>query len=1425
MSRPQDAVGRPSMGSGDAFKIDPNEMFHFMANEQGGVVKRADVTFEDLTVIGKNTVAAVVKDVSSTFFPFVFKIKDKLARKHNKKRLDLSHLSKTREIIHGVSGYAKSGTMTLVLGRPGSGCSTFLKAIGGETQAYVGVEGIVDYGGINRDQMVKDFKNELIYVPELDEHFPYLTVEQTLKFAIGCRTPSTRANKMSRSEYVESVKDFYTVLFGLHHVEKTLVGNDFVRGISGGERKRVSIAEAMATRGTVYCYDNATRGLDASTALEFIQALRTSTDVTHTTCLVTAYQASENIYNLFDKVTILYLGRQIYFGPIDKAVDYFVRMGFIKGPRQTSSEFLTALTDPLERTSIPGSIVPLDSLEFESYWKQSPEYAAVKQEIASQRSIDNGKATEQTFRQVHKMEKQGWSRAHSPYTVNFFQQLKLCCRRDFQNIINNKAYTITQVVVCIVQSLVIGSLYYNITDTTQGAFSRGGVLFFSLLYFVVMNLAAISAIFQTKPILSKQRGYTLYHPSAELISGQLVNIPIKFTTIFLFLLTLYFMADLKRQPGAFFLALLFINLAIQSVTSLFILISSVCSTQSAASAISGILMLSMLLYTSFVIQRPSMYWWFKWFSYINPLLYGFEALITSEFHGRWMPCNPRQLVPSGPGYPSAISEDNQICAFIGAALSKEEFPSEGNSVLGDIYTKLAFEYSYSHVWRNLGILCGFIAFFLFINSIIVERFNPMMASADKLLFVRGGNIPKEFRKKEEVDDPEKGDFDDTQIATDGTSTDATSDHLGSEDIFMWQNVNFTVPYQGEQRKLLDDVQGFVIPGTLTALMGESGAGKTTLLNVLSQRVDFGVVTGDFLVNGCPLDSSFERRTGYVQQQDLHIVELTVRESLRFVAKLRRPASVPEAEKLDYVEKIMRILHMEEYADAIAGEAGYGLNVEQRKKLSIATELVTKPSLLLFLDEPTSGLDSQSAWAIVQVLRQLAKAGQAILCTIHQPSATLFEQFDRLLLLQKGGQTVYFGDVGKKSQTVLDYFESHGARKCSPEENPAEYMLEVIGAGATAVVDEDWNGIWVDSNEYNQVTKEVNDLFHEKRQVQSSDEDLFKSKFAMPYAYQLVTVLGRTWTQFHRDVNYIRSKMMLLVMGGLLHGFSFWKVKHTSVGMQNTMFANFMAVVVCAPITLQLMARAIKSRELFEVRESKSNTFHWSALLLSQFLVEIPYSILFSTFYYICWYFPIQLPLKASVAGFWWFTYCIFFQFFYTSLGLAIIYVAPDLPSATVLMGLIFNYTVLFCGVLQPPSLMPQFWKFMWRASPFTYFVDNLLSTSLHDREVRCSAEEMNYLNPPSGMTCGTYLESYFETHNGYVANPNSTSQCGICPYSVGDEYLATVGMSESNRWRNIGLFCVYIGFNVLCMLTMYYLVRVRGVLRKLRVKRARTESS
>lgn len=227
-------------------------------------------------------------------------------------------------------------------------------------------------------------------------------------------------------------------------------------------------------------------------------------------------------------------------------------------------------------------------------------------------------------------------------------------------------------------------------------------------------------------------------------------------------------------------------------------------------------------------------------------------------------------------------------------------------------------------------------------------------------------------------------------------------------IFHWEDICYDIHIKGEKRRILTDVDGWVQPGVSTALMGASGAGKTTLMDALATRLTMGEMSGDTLVNGIPTDKSFPHRVAYAQQQDLHLDTMTVREALQFSARLRQRPSISEREKEEYVEHVIDLLEMRAFADAVIGVPGVGLNIEQRKRLTIGVELAAKPELLVFLDEPTSGLDSQTSWAICDLIEGLKKDGQAIMCTIHQPSAILFQRFDRLLLLQPGGKTVYFG---------------------------------------------------------------------------------------------------------------------------------------------------------------------------------------------------------------------------------------------------------------------------------------------------------------------------------------------------------------------------------------------------------------------------------
>lgn len=293
----------------------------------------------------------------------------------------------------------------------------------------------------------------------------------------------------------------------------------------------------------------------------------------------------------------------------------------------------------------------------------------------------------------------------------------------------------------------------------------------------------------------------------------------------------------------------------------------------------------------------------------------------------------------------------------------------------------------------------------------------------------------------------------------------------------------------------------------------------------------GVITGEVLVDGHQRDFSFQRKTGYVQQQDLHMTASTVREALSFSAILRQPARYTKAEKLAYVDRVIKLLSMEEYSDAIIGVPGEGLNVEQRKRLTIGVELAARPQLLLFLDEPTSGLDSQTSWSICDLMEKLTRSGQAILCTIHQPSAMLFQRFDRLLLLAKGGRTVYFGEIGRNSNILMDYFACNGGLALPPGANPAEHMLKVIGAAPGTHTDIDWPSVWRESPEYRAVQVELARLCssapaggsHTEQEAQDASQ---YNEFAMSFPTQLQQVTKRVFEQFWRSPNYIFPKFIL-----------------------------------------------------------------------------------------------------------------------------------------------------------------------------------------------------------------------------------------------------------------------------------------------------------
>ncbi|KAH6679698.1 putative ABC transporter CDR4 [Halenospora varia] len=1315
------------------------------------------------------------------------------------------------QILRNFDGLVRSGEMLVVLGRPGSGCSTLLKTISGETNGfYIDSETTINYQGISMEQMHKDFRGECIYQAEVDVHFPQLTVGQTLEFAAKARAPRNRIPGVTREAYAIHMRDAIMAVFGLTHTLNTKVGNDFIRGVSGGERKRVSIAEAALGGSPLQCWDNSTRGLDSATALEFVKTLRLSTDMAGCAAVVAIYQASQSIYDVFDKVAVLYEGRQIYFGNIHAAKEFFVNMGFDCPLRQTTADFLTSLTSPAERVVRAGfeGKTPYTPDEFAEAWQKSEDRALLLREIEEfEQLYPVGGEQLEKFKDSRRAAQAKSQRIKSPYTLSVPMQIKLCTDRAFLRLRGDATLFFTGLFGQAALSLIISSVFYNLQNTTTTLYSRGALLFFSILMAAFQSFLEILTLYAQRDIVEKQAKYAFYHPFSEAIASMICDLPNKIGTTIIFDLVVYFMTNLRRTPEHFFVFFLFTFVCTLTMSMYFRSIGALSRTLAQAMAPAAVFILALVIYTGFAIPTRDMHPWFRWINYLDPVSYAFEALMINEFHDRRIECSV--FVPMGPTYMN-VAPDQRICSTTGAAAG-------ANFVDGDTFLNVNYQYYRSHLWRNLGIMFALMVFGCAVYLTATEFISAKKSKGEVLLF-RRGKVPD--IAAEEKKDVESRAIEDDRVNTEmvlartKTVPDAPAHIQKQTAIFHWDGVNYDIKIKKEPRRLLDDVDGWVKPGTLTALMGVSGAGKTTLLDVLASRVTMGVVTGEMLVDGRQRDTGFQRKTGYVQQQDLHLATSTVREALTFSAILRQPKKTPHAEKISYVEEVIKVLEMEAYADAVVGIPGEGLNVEQRKRLTIGVELAAKPALLLFLDEPTSGLDSQTAWSICALLRKLADNGQAILCTIHQPSAILFQEFDRLLFLAKGGKTVYFGEIGKDSKVLTDYFERNGSRKFSIDENPAEVMLEVIGAAPGSETSIDWPEVWNHSEERRQVKATLAEMKAELSEKEAIQDEHALDPYAATFGVQLWTVLRRVFEQYWRTPSYLYSKTVLCVAVGLFIGFSFWDSPTSLQGMQNQLFAIFMLLTIFGNLVQQIMPHFVVQRALYEVRERPSKTYSWQVFIVSNILVEIPWNFLMGVLIFFCWYYPIGLYRNAvptdsvTERGGLMFLFILAFLLFTSTFTNMIIAGMESAEAGGNLAQLLFSLTLIFNGVLASPSQFPRFWIFMYRVSPFTYLVSGVLSTGLANQKVVCADYEYLHFNPTPPLTCYQYMQNYTAAAGGYLLDNNATTDCNFCSLSDTNSFLAQVNVYYKDRWRNFGIMWVYIIFNVCGAILLYYLARV-----------------
>ncbi|PYH84571.1 P-loop containing nucleoside triphosphate hydrolase protein [Aspergillus uvarum CBS 121591] len=1259
-----------------------------------------------------------------------------------------------RNIVQGVSGVLFPGETMLVLGRPGAGCTTVLKIIANTRESFDAVQGEVHYGALRAEQMTNELKSEVVYSSEDDIHFPTLTVADTLDFALKLRKPATHPGRNApfSAEYTQRLVN----ALGIGHAKNTIVGDAFIRGVSGGERRRVSLAEAMTINSTLVSWDNPIRGLDSSSALEFLRLLKRMSRATGMTNIATLYQVSENMYQeCFYRTLVMYDGRMIFCG----------KLGFYCPERQTTPDFLTSVTSPVDRTIRADYAGPLylDPDSLAEAFKRSTHYAQLQKELL-QYPLRND--------------------VGNPSTI--WKQIAVGTERTYRLLWGDWKTLLTVVVLCAVNAVITGSGFYAAPRTASGSFERSGALFFAAAYFCLNALTEVG----------KTHNMGLLHPAAYAVIQTVADIPSALiqTTV--------------ETASQFFIFLLIVFAHYSAIATMFRMLGAWAPGLNIAHLLAGCALPVACLYSGYAPPVPTMHRWGSWIRRVTPTPYAVEAMIGNEFWHMQLHCTESQLIPQGPGYDDIRY---QACPMAGA--------QEGSaSVDAAVYAENMYGYTRAHLWRNFGIILVFWFLYMVLGAVGLTFMTRDSGNATGPVFKRGAVIPQRVEnsmasngarddsaaEKGSVSGQSETDVDEVGASPRPGQTQPSVNRAS----FTFEDLCYTVTVGGGEKQLLDHISGYVKPGQLTALMGASGAGKTTLLDNLAQRKSEGRTTGDIRLGGEPPHPlSFARSCGFCMQQDVHDPTTTVREALQFSALLRRPAEVPREEKLAYVEQVISLLELERIADALVGSTGDGqLSVEERKRVTIGVELVAKPSALLFLDEPTSGLDSQAAYSIVAFLQKIAlHEGVPIVCTIHQPSGVLFEMFDHIMLLAPGGRTVYFGETGARASTVASYFARYGA-VMGPADNPAEFIISTVAGDK---VKQDWPLIWNESPERQALREKIRAINAAPFTPANADRPGGEAggRYAMPLGQQVLILTQRHWKAVWRNGQYNFSRLVKSIFFELFVSFTFFHVTPSTSGLQNHMLGILLSIWIVPSVAADVQAVWYEKWAIFEARE-RNGVYDCKALLAALILVEIPWFLGLFTLIFLMTYWTFGFASTASIAGVVYGMYLLFALF-----GLGVIYLmAAFFPNATMAgyaMSLFWVLLLMFSGAANPYTALNDFYRpWLWWADPLTYFFEATVSTVLHDVQVQCTSGDLAVFDIPNG-TCREYLGPYLENNPGYLLNPSATQACEFCPYSVGDEYARSLHFYFDDRARDAGVFLAFCVTNFVLLFGVTWFTRVQ----------------
>lgn len=393
-------------------------------------------------------------------------------------------------------------------------------------------------------------------------------------------------------------------------------------------------------------------------------------------------------------------GRSVFFGPANEARSYFEGLGFRQKPRQTTPDYLTGCTDPYEREYQEGRSaenVPSTPEALAHSFEESVYSKQLDQEMEAYRAqIQHDKQIYDDFELANQEAKRKLTPKTSVYSIPLHLQIWALMKRQFLIKLQDKFALTVSLVTSTGIAIVLGTVWLKLPQTSAGAFTRGGLLFISMLFNGFQAFSELAATMLGRSIVNKHRSFTFYRPTALFLAQIFVDTAFALVRILLFSVIVYFMCGLALDGGAFMIFFLFVTTGYLCMTVFFRTIGCICPDFDYAMKFAAVLITLFVLTSGYLIQWASGQVWLRWIYYINPFGLGFSSLMVNEFSRLTMTCVTTSLVPNGEGYDDIA---HQACTLAGGDPGSDIIP-------GSKYLAETFSYVKSDLWRNFGIMLG-----------------------------------------------------------------------------------------------------------------------------------------------------------------------------------------------------------------------------------------------------------------------------------------------------------------------------------------------------------------------------------------------------------------------------------------------------------------------------------------------------------------------------------------------------------------------------------------------------------------------------------------------------------------------------------------------------------------------------------------------